>query len=279
MNLEQIQAKLAALKDQQTNQKSTTTDNTNLIWKPEPGKQTIRLLPNAFNPDYPFVELSFYYIFGKTLLAPSTFGRPDPVVEYCNALIDPSVKLPVDQWKALNDVKKKLLPKQRTYVPVLVRGKENEGVKFWGFGQRVYSQLLELANDPEYGSIEDLQKGTDLTIEFTPNDDPMQSKTSILPKRSVSVASDDPAVLEKIKGMPDISKQFKEPTYDELKETLKNYLSGNTTTTKPNTPASQSADDGFDPSKPNYPKGEVAEEKSKVDTSDIEAAFAAAFKS
>ena len=33
-------------------------------------------------------------------------------------------------------------PKMRTYVPVLVRGKESEGVKFWGFGKLVYQELL-----------------------------------------------------------------------------------------------------------------------------------------
>ena len=33
-------------------------------------------------------------------------------------------------------------PKMRTYVPILVRGAESEGVKFWGFGKQVYTELF-----------------------------------------------------------------------------------------------------------------------------------------
>ena len=32
----------------------------------------------------------------------------------------------------------------RTYVYVLVRGEESEGIKFWGFGKTVYQELLKL---------------------------------------------------------------------------------------------------------------------------------------
>ena len=33
-------------------------------------------------------------------------------------------------------------PKLRTFVPVVVRGEEGEGVRFWGFGKTVYQEIL-----------------------------------------------------------------------------------------------------------------------------------------
>jgi hypothetical protein len=55
-------------------------------------------------------------------------------------------------------------PKIRTYVPIIVRGKEEEGVKFWGFGARVHEQLLSALNEPEYGDITDLNNGRDIQV-------------------------------------------------------------------------------------------------------------------
>ena len=43
-----------------------------------------------------------------------------------------------EDWKAHKTNGSKL----RTFVPVLVRGQEGEGVKFWGFGKTVYQEIL-----------------------------------------------------------------------------------------------------------------------------------------
>ena len=56
-------------------------------------------------------------------------------------------------------------PKLRTFVPVVVRGEEGEGVRFWGFGKTVYQEILGYI-DPDYGDITDPTSGRDLTIEY-----------------------------------------------------------------------------------------------------------------
>ena len=61
-----------------------------------------------------------------------TNGSADPVVEFAEKLKATGSS---DDWK----MAQKLMPKMRTYVPVVVRGKESEGVKFWGFGKQVYA--------------------------------------------------------------------------------------------------------------------------------------------
>ena len=56
--------------------------------------------------------------------------------------------------------------KLRTFVPVIVRGEEGEGVRFWGFGKTVYQEILGYSIDPDYGDITDPSSGRDLTIEY-----------------------------------------------------------------------------------------------------------------
>jgi hypothetical protein len=57
-------------------------------------------------------------------------------------------------------------PKLRTFAPIVVRGQENEGVKFWGFGKTVYQEILAIVADPDYGDITDETNGRDIVIEI-----------------------------------------------------------------------------------------------------------------
>ena len=121
LDLDAIRKRLSGLQNQ--------TGKQNNLWKPEPGKQTIRIVPYQFNKDNPFIELFFHYgLNGKTFLSPVTHGEPDPVVEFAEKLKATGNR---DDWQ----MSRKLEPKMRTYVPVIVRGQESEGVKFWGFGK------------------------------------------------------------------------------------------------------------------------------------------------
>jgi hypothetical protein len=79
LDLSKIKSRLDALKNNTT--KSTS------LWKPVPGKHTVRIVPYSHNPENPFIELLFHYnMNGKTYLSPSTFGRPDPIVEFASKL-------------------------------------------------------------------------------------------------------------------------------------------------------------------------------------------------
>ena len=135
INLDAIKAKL--------NQLQTTNTKTSNLWKPEPGKQVIRIIPYQHNKDNPFNELYFHYDLGKkNFLSPITYGRPDPVVEFSSKLKSTGNS---DEWK----LGKKMEPKMRCYAPIVVRGQESEGIKFWGFGKLVYQELLGVIADPD----------------------------------------------------------------------------------------------------------------------------------
>ena len=142
------------------NQLQTSTTRTTNLWKPQPGKTQIRILPYKLNQDTPFIELFFHYdLGGKSYLSPISFGRPDPIEEFAEKLKSSGNR---EDWR----LGKKLEAKLRTFAPVCVRGEENQGSKFWGFGKTVYQELLSIIADPDYGDISDPVNGRDVVVEF-----------------------------------------------------------------------------------------------------------------
>ena len=213
MDLDAIKTKLESLQNQ-----STTSNN---FWKPEPGKQVVRIVPYKHNKDNPFMELFFHYSLGnKTYLSPVTFGRPDPVMEFADKLKSTGDK---DEWIQ----GKRLEPKMRTFAPVIVRGQESEGVKFWGFGKTVYQELLSVIADPDYGDITDPVNGRDIQIERqTPAEAGNQyGKTTVRVKPNQTPITDNKEMLETLlDSQPNLTELYTEPSYDDLKEALAGYL-------------------------------------------------------
>jgi len=232
IDLDAIRSKLDKLQNQTTKQ--------NNLWKPEPGKQQIRIVPYQHDKENPFLEMHFHYDLAKrNYLSPLTYGRPDPVVEFSEKLKSSGVS---DEWK----LGKKMEPKMRTYVPVVVRGKESEGVKFWGFGKTVYTELLGFIADPDYGDITDPLNGRDIVVEFTPSDSPgTYPKTAIRVKPNTTPLTEDRNIAEQVAGkQPNISDIFKEPSYEELEKALELWLNpeedGTAEQSTPAAPANES---------------------------------------
>ena len=192
------------------------------FWKPLPGKQEIRILPNKFCPENPFVNLKFHYgINGKTYLSPSTFGRPDPIEEFSNKLKKTGDK---DDWKT----SKKFEPKVRTYLPVLVRGQENEGPKWWGFGKKVYDALVAIVSVPDCGDVTDIVNGRDITVEHRTAaengtdfpDTTVRVKVNVKP----AVDPNNKDLMAKLDNQTNILELFPEHSYAELKEIMASWL-------------------------------------------------------
>ena len=144
----------------------------------------------------------------------------DPVEEFAAKLKSTGNK---DDWLQ----GRKYDPTLRTFAPVIVRGAEHEGVKFWGFGKTVYQELLGIIADPDYGDITDAINGRDIVIERqTPAEAGNQyGKTTIRVKPNQVPLTDDKKQLEEIcNSHVDITELWEEPSYDDLKEALRSYL-------------------------------------------------------
>lgn len=192
-------------------------------WKPSYEKEVIRLIPYKYNLENPFIELKFYYNFGKVpIVSPTSFGNADPIYELSEELKSTGDR---DEW----NLGVSLQPKLRTFVPIIVRGKEEEGAKFWGFGRRVYNQLLEYFDNEDYGDITDPDTGTDLEVRYEKAPGQDWPNTVIVPKRNRTPLVTDAELLRKIfNEMPEVTDVFEEKSYEELEAILKKYLDSDT---------------------------------------------------
>jgi hypothetical protein len=213
MDIEAVRKRLSQLQ--------TSTTRTTNLWKPQPGKTQIRLLPYKLNTDIPFIELFFHYdLGGKTFLSPISFGRPDPIEEFAEKLKSSGNR---EDWK----LGKKLEAKLRTFAPVVVRGEEGSGAKFWGFGKTVYQELLSIISDPDYGDISDPVSGRDVVVEFLTAEETGASfpKTNIRVKPNQTAVTEDKKVLTTLLDeQKDIREVYNELSYDELAEALHDWL-------------------------------------------------------
>ena len=115
----------------------------------------------------------------------------------------------------------------RTFAPVIVRGEESQGVRFWGFGKTVYQELLSIIADPDYGDITDPVNGRDVVVEFISAEESGASfpTTKIRVKPNQTPISDDPTILEKVKSsQKDIRDIYQEQSYDDLTNVLNEWL-------------------------------------------------------
>ena len=205
-------------------QLQTTNNRTSNLWKPQPGKQVIRVLPYKHNKDNPFIELFFHFgLNNKTYLSPITYGRPDPVEECAQ-------KLKTSGNREEYQMARKLEAKMRTFAPIIVRGEEAQGVRFWGFGKTVYQELLSVIADPDYGDITDPVSGRDVAVEFKTAEETGKSfpSTSIRVKPNQTPIIEDKAKLEALlDNQKNIAELYQELSYEELTGVLNEWLNPN----------------------------------------------------
>ena len=221
MDLNAIKQKLEGLQTKQ--QSGTKTDYSTIYWRPTVGKQQIRIVPSAYNPSNPFSELKIYYgITNKVMLSPLNYGEKDPIALF-------AAKLREEYTKENFVMAKKLDPKTRYFVPVIVRGEEDKGTRLWQFGKQVYEELLALAVDDEIGDYTDIVNGRDLTVETVGPESTgtPYNKSSIRVRLKTSPLGDDAALVEKwTSEQPNPNEGlFKKFTFEEMKSALEKWLS------------------------------------------------------
>ena len=220
MYLSMLKQKLDTLQ-QKTPTGGQKRDYSLTFWRPTVGKQQIRIVPSVHNPKNPFSELKFYYgITNKVMISPEVFGEKDPIALFAS-------KLREEYSKENYLLAKKLDAKNRIFVPVIVRGEEEKGVRLWQFGKLVYEELLSLAVDDEIGDYTDIVNGRDITIETVgPESTGTQyNKSSVRVRLKETPLSSDAAQVELwTSDQPDPTKEFKQFTFDEMKSALEKWL-------------------------------------------------------
>ena len=221
MDLSAIKQRLDNLQSKAAPQQKT--DYTTIFWRPSIGKQQVRIVPSAFDSSSPFTELKFYYgITNKVMVSPLNFGEKDPIAEFAQ-------KLRQGEYDKENYVlAKKLDAKNRIFIPVIVRGEEDKGVRLWQFGKLIYEDLLSMAMDDEIGDYTDIVNGRDFTLETVGPESTgtNYNKTSVRPRMKTSALSEDSSQVETwLETQPNPKEVFKRFTFDEMKDALVKWLS------------------------------------------------------
>jgi hypothetical protein len=217
MDLNLLSGKLKEIQTPQGQQSQQKFDRSQYFWKAPQGKSQIRFVPYVENKDNPFQEVFFHYGIGnRTMISPINFGDKDPIVEFSKELRKTSEP---ENWR----LAKKLEPKMRVFAPIIVRGEENRGVRFWEFGKQVYQELLSYAADEDYGDFTDVMSGLDMTVEVVQGNPYPQTSLRVKPKQT-PLSDDNTSVETWLKEQPELFKYYKKHTYDEMKTALQDWL-------------------------------------------------------
>jgi hypothetical protein len=161
----------------------------------------------------------FYYNIGKfPILAPTQFGKQDPVQELIT-------KLREDGSPESKELAKKLYPKPKHYAAVIVRGEEDKGVQLWGFSKGVYQNILTIMMDPDYGDITDVERGHDIKVTLTQQPGKQFWDTAIMARPKPTALSSNPEDVKKwTSNIPDVDSLNPLKSYDELSKVLNDWL-------------------------------------------------------
>ena len=218
IDLAKMKAKQAAL----TNRSGGSDDNH--YWKPDEGTHQIRLVcPEGGDP---FFEAYYHYGMGAegktTVLSPRTNGDADPLAEW-------GTKLWNEGTDASKEAAKRFWPKMRVFAPIVVRGEEGKGVRWWGFSRTTYQALLDVVLDPEYGDITDTETGTDIRIDYGKKQGQSFPTTDVRPMRRTSkLAATDEEVNTLLGNIASAADVFDVTSYEECERILSATL-GETT--------------------------------------------------
>jgi hypothetical protein len=165
INLDKINAALDRLDPDKKNQSGGNSNNNDIVKLPE-GDTTIRLVPYKYDAEMPFREFHFHYgVAGKTFLCPSRMKQePCEICELASKMWNTFESTQDETYK---DAFKKLVATLRVFIPIVVRGEEDKGARWWGVNPRgTYKEILTaIKNAAQQGiDILDPDKGRDLVV-------------------------------------------------------------------------------------------------------------------
>ena len=219
MDLNAIKNRLQSLQNKKSG--GNKEDRSKYFWKPSVGKQVVRIVPSKFDKSNPFKEVLFHYGVGnRSMVALSNWGEKDPIIEFVSQLRKTSDK---ENWK----LAKKIEPKMRVFVPVIVRGEEEKGVRLWEFGKEMYLELLSMAEDEDIGDYTAIVDGRDLTVDTVGPEvtgTKYNKSTVRVRTKQTPVSENNSQVKEWLSEQPDVLGLYKKYDFDEMKNILMVWL-------------------------------------------------------
>ena len=219
INMELMRRKLATLRGENKG------NGNSVFFRPDDGDTDIRIVP-APDGD-PLREMFFHYNVGNHqggIMCPKrNFGERCPICDFASSLWREAAENNDEESKKLA---KSLFVRTRYFSPVVVRGREEEGIKVYGYGKTAYELLLGYILDPEYGDVTDINEGTDITLTYTkPTKPGAFPQTNLKMRRGTSPLLEDvDAISPLLDRMPDFDSLFERQTPEAIDAILDEQL-------------------------------------------------------
>jgi hypothetical protein len=141
---------------------------------------------------------------------------------------------------------KKLDPKMRVFVPVIIRGEEEKGVKLWQFGKNTYLEFLSLADDEDIGDYTDIHQGRDITVDTVGPDvtGTAYNKSSVRVKTKQTPLGEPDQIQKWLEDQANPTEVFKRHSFEDMKSNLQSFLSPEEETTNEGSPSDLPFDKG-----------------------------------
>lgn len=208
-------------------------------WKPDPDNKEgsrIRFVPLEGVSD-PFKTLFFHYPknpkipgLGMAVCLKKNYNAKCPLCEFATDAWNKYTETKDESFK--NTFKGFVAQRNpRIIAPIIVRGEEEKGVRWWSFSHTVFQAITGILNDPEYGDILDLFEGLDMKVTVTKSKDKEYPETNIVPTRHNSplMADEDGKPDEKmmltiLETTPDFETLFERKSAKEMQDILDNHF-------------------------------------------------------
>lgn len=226
IDLAKIKAKIAQLNGENKGKDSSKVQ----FWKPTVGKYVIRAMhwpEGVCREGEVFAEKWFYYGIARgALLVPDQYGKPDPIKELRMNLFKSGT--PRDK-----ELAKKLFPKMRSYVPIVVlEGAEAdpEQVLVYSFGSGIYQKLLNYFMNEKVGDYFDPRTGFNLNVtvsqaknkDFQDVDIEIDAFTGRVP-----LNADEEKIKTILASIPDLDQVWQLKDAATIQRDLNTWLGGN----------------------------------------------------
>lgn len=221
------------------------------IWKPK-DEHDVRLVKYKHSDD-PLVAVYFHNEIGdtRTVVCPlKNFGKDCVICEFAAKLgawkDENGVDKPETTRKSDFEIFKKIQAKARIYVPMIERGKEGEGLKFWGMTENQMKQILDLCTEGDRLTAIGLkpddtanaldvvfgEKAFDLHVSFKkPNEKGNKAgftQVEIKGKLAPSPLAKDPAAAKELReNQRKVSELFPELPSSEVERIFKRFIGSN----------------------------------------------------
>lgn len=192
--------------------------------------QEIRIVPPLIGKAHQKIDFHWNVGSSKMIVCPAQFGRPCPVCEHLH-----SVNTNPSSTETQKEQAKRQLARTRYFLPVVLRGKEHEGAKWWGFPKSVLNVIAGFIKSKYYSEIADVYQGNDINLTFPKGADnvalmPAPVKSPLLADSSNSADEEKINILRN--SVKPINEVFIELPYTALQKILEK--SNITTNNNPN---------------------------------------------